>query len=95
MSTDPPPAQRGLGEVTSHSAPSVPKAGGATEVSTAGVNSSVVEENMEDRGRQTSPGQDERAPEHPASSAPMTLKSPGRPGTPPAPLTGDDARRMS
>ena len=91
--TDPPPTQGGLGEVTSHSAPPAPNAGGGTEVPMAEVNSSAAEENTEDQGRKTSSGQEELVFEHPASSAPTTLESQGRQGTPPAPLTGDGARR--
>ena len=79
---DLPPTQGGLGEVTSHFAPSAPNAGGGTEVPMVEVNSSAAEENTEDQGRKTPSGQDELVPEHPASSAPTTLDSQGRQETP-------------
>ena len=91
--TDPPPTQGGLVEATSYSAPPAPNAGGGTEVLMAEVNSSATEENTKDQGRKTSSGKEELVLECPASSAPMTLESQGRQGTPPAPSTEDGARR--
>lgn len=90
--TDPPRTHDGMGEATSHSAPSATHGGGGPEVLMVEVGASAMED-MENRGRQTSPGHKKLEPDRLVSSAPATLESPGRTGTSPAPPPGGDAGR--
>lgn len=53
--TDPSPTHNGMKEATSHSAPPANNAGGGPEVSMDRIESSAIEEDVDNRGRQISP----------------------------------------
>lgn len=83
-----------MGEGASHFASPATNAGGRLKVPVAEVESSAVEEDVEDRGRHISPGREGLAPPRLASSAPMTLGSSSRARTSPALSPRDDVGKV-